>query len=162
MQTFIGSWYKLFFFLIFIYLWLCWVFVSVRGPSPAAASGGLSSSRCAGLPPSWPLPLRSTGSRCAGSAIVAHGPSRSAACGIPPDQGSNPSRTGRQTLNHCATREAPKLSFYNNNSYHLLSSFFLWGPLFSDFIHLFYPHPNPQGRYFKLPFCRRENWGQWD
>ena len=36
------------------------------------------------------LSLRSTGSRCAGSAIVAHGPSHSAACGIFPDQGSNP------------------------------------------------------------------------
>ena len=32
----------LFFFLIFIYLWLCWVFVSVRGLSPVA-SGGHSS-----------------------------------------------------------------------------------------------------------------------
>ena len=38
----------------------------------------------------WPLLLRSTGSRRAGSAIVAHGPSRSVACGILPDQGSNP------------------------------------------------------------------------
>ena len=36
------------------------------------------------------LSLRSTGSRRAGSATVAHGPSRSAACGIFPDQGSNP------------------------------------------------------------------------
>ena len=34
--------------------------------------------------------LRSTGSRRAGSVIVAHGPSCSAACGIFPDQGSNP------------------------------------------------------------------------
>ena len=49
-----------------------------------------SSSRCAGLSPSQPLLLRSTGSRRAGSAIVAHVPSRSAACGIFPDQGSNP------------------------------------------------------------------------
>ena len=32
-----------------IYFWLCWVFVSVRGLSPAVASGGHSSSRCAGL-----------------------------------------------------------------------------------------------------------------
>ena len=79
-----------FFLILFIYLWLCWVFVSVRGPSPAAASGGHSSSRRAGLSPSRPLLLRSTGSRRAGSAIVAHGPSRSAACGILPDQGSNP------------------------------------------------------------------------
>ena len=40
----------LFFFLIylFIYLWLCWVFVSVRGLSLVAASGGHSSSRHAG------------------------------------------------------------------------------------------------------------------
>ena len=37
-----------------------------------------------------PLLLRSTGSRHAGSVIVAHGPSCSAACGIFPDQGSNP------------------------------------------------------------------------
>ena len=31
------------------YLWLCWVFVSVRGLSLVAASGGHSSSRCVGL-----------------------------------------------------------------------------------------------------------------
>ena len=79
-----------FFFFNFIYLRLCWVFVSVRGLSLFAASGGHSSSRCAGLSPSRPLSLRSTGSRRAGSATMAHGPSRSAACGILPDQGSNP------------------------------------------------------------------------
>ena len=76
-------------FYLFIYLWLCWVFVSVRGLSLVAASGGHSSSRCAGLSLSRPLLLRSTGSRRAGSVIVAHGPSCSAACGIFPDQGSN-------------------------------------------------------------------------
>ena len=75
---------------LFIYLWLCWVFVSVRGLSLLAASGGHPSSRCAGLSLSRPLLLRSTGSRCTGSVIVAHGPSCSAACGIFPDQGSNP------------------------------------------------------------------------
>ena len=70
--------------------WLCWVFVSVQGLSPVAASGGHSSSRCAGLSLSRPLLLWGTGSRRAGSVIVAHGPSCSAACGIFPDQGSNP------------------------------------------------------------------------
>ena len=75
---------------LFIYLWLCWVFVSVRGLSLVVASGSHSSSRCAGLSLSWPLSLRSTGSRRAGSAVVAHGPSCSAARGIFPDQGSNP------------------------------------------------------------------------
>ena len=74
---------------LFIYLWLWWVFVSVRGLSLVAASVGHSSSRCAGLS-SWPLFLRSTGCRRAGSVVVAHGPSCSAACGIFPDQGSNP------------------------------------------------------------------------
>ena len=83
-----------FFFLIFIYLfiylWLCWVFVSVRGLSPVVANGGHSSLWCAGLSPSRPLLLWSTGSRREGPVILAHGPSCSAACGIFPDQGSNP------------------------------------------------------------------------
>ena len=74
---------------LFIYLWLCWVFVSVRGLS-LVASGGHSSSRCAGLSLSRPLLLRRTGSRRAGSVVVAHGLSCSAACGIFPDQGSKP------------------------------------------------------------------------
>ena len=77
-------------FIYFLIFWLCWAFVSVRGLSPVAASGGHSLSQCVGLSPSWPLPLWSTGSRCAGSAVVAHGPSCSAARGILPDQGSNP------------------------------------------------------------------------
>ena len=74
---------------IYFYFWLCWVFVSVRGLSLVAASRGHSSSRCVGLSLSRPLLLRSTGSRRAGSVVVAHGPSCSAACGILPDQGSN-------------------------------------------------------------------------
>ena len=77
-------------FIYLFYLWLCWVSASAPGLSPVVASGGHSSLRCAGLSPSRPLLLQSTGSRCAGSAIVAHGPSCSAACGILPDQGLNP------------------------------------------------------------------------
>ena len=81
----------LFFFLfIYFYFWLCWVFVSVQGLSLVVASGGHSSSHCVGLSLSWPLPLQSTGSRHTGSVVVAHGPSCSMACGIFPDQGSNP------------------------------------------------------------------------
>ena len=78
------------FIYLFIYFWLCWVFVSVRGLPLVAAIGGHSSSRCAGLSLSWPLLLRGTGPRRAGSVVVAHGPSCSAACGIFPEQGSNP------------------------------------------------------------------------
>ena len=50
------------------------LFITVRGP----------------LTISWLLLLRSTDSRRAGSVVVAHGPSCSAACGIFPDQGANP------------------------------------------------------------------------
>ena len=78
------------FIYLFIYFWLCWVFVSVRGLSLVVASGGHSSSRCAGLSLSRPLLLPGTGSRRSGSVIVAHGPSCSVACGIFPDQDSNP------------------------------------------------------------------------
>ena len=62
----------------------------MRGLSLVAVSGVRSSSRCAGPSLSRPLLLRSTGSRRSGSVVVAHGPSCSAACGIFPDQGSNP------------------------------------------------------------------------
>ena len=85
------------FIYLFFYLWLCWVFVSVRGLSLVAASGGHSSSWCAGLSLLRSLLLRSTGSRRTGSVVVAHGPSRSTACGIFPDQGSNPCPVHWQT-----------------------------------------------------------------
>ena len=78
------------FIFLFFYFWLCWVLISVWELSLVVASGGHSSSRCAGLSLSWPLLLWSTGSRHAVSVVVAHGPSCSAACGILPDQGSNP------------------------------------------------------------------------
>ena len=100
-------------FYLFIYLWLCWVFVfSVRGLSLVVASRGHSSSRCAGLSLSQPRLLWSTGSRLAGSVIVAHGPSCSAACGIFPDQGSNPCplhwQADSQPLRH---QGSPLISF---------------------------------------------------
>ena len=104
---------------LFIYLWLCWVFVSVRGLSVVAASGGHSSSRCTGLSLSRPLLLRSTGSRRAGSVIVAHGPSCSTACGIFPDQGLNPCPLHRQAdsqpLRH--QESPPKIHFKTMNLY---------------------------------------------
>ena len=85
---FLGFFFKNKFIYLFIYFWLCWVFVSVQGLSLVVASGGHSSSWCVGLSLSRPLLLRSTSSRRAGSVVVAHGPSCSAACGIFPDQGS--------------------------------------------------------------------------
>ena len=100
-----------YFILFFKNLWLCWVFVSVRGLSLVAASGGHSSSRCTDLSLSRPLPLRSTGSRRAGSVVVAHGPSCSVACGIFPDQGSNPCplhwQANSQPLRHQGSPHSP-------------------------------------------------------
>ena len=79
------------FIYLFIYLFLAVLGLRfVRGLSLVAASGGHSSSWCGSLSLTRPLPLRGTGSRRACSVVVAHGPSCSAACGIFPDQGSNP------------------------------------------------------------------------
>ena len=60
-----------FFFLNFIYLFVClfiylclhWVFVAARGLSLVVASGGYSSWRCTGFSLQWLLLLQSTGSR---------------------------------------------------------------------------------------------------
>ena len=107
-----------FYIYIFFYFWLCWVFVSVRGLSPVAVSGDHSSSRCAGFSRSRPIPLRSTGSRRAGSVFVAHGLSRSTACGIFPDQGLNPCplhwQADSQPLRH---QGSPQLLFKFQNIY---------------------------------------------
>ena len=84
-------------FILFIYFWLHWVFVAAHGLSLVAASGGYSSLRCTGLSLRPLLLLRSTGSRRTGSVVVAHGLSCSAACGIFPDQGSNPCTLHWQT-----------------------------------------------------------------
>ena len=130
-----------FFFLnyLFIYLWLCWVFVCVRGLSLVAASGGHSSSRCAGLSLSRPLLLWSAGSRRAGSVIAAHGPSCSAACGIFPDQGSNPCplhwQADSQPLHH---QGSPVCIFFKwgesrNSSPQTLTPFILYKKKFEYF-----------------------------
>ena len=111
--TFFKMRLDLFFFFFLFYLWLCWVFVSVRGLSLVVASGGHSSSRCAGLSLSRPLLLRSTGSRRAGSVIVAHGPSCSVACGIVPDQGSNPRPLHWQADSQPLRHQGSPTTFFN-------------------------------------------------
>ena len=115
-----------------IYFWLCWVFVAT-GLSVVLASGGYSSLQCAGFSLQWFLLLgaRALGERA--SVVVALGLSscglralecRLSSCGTraqllwhtglvaPRHVGSSPTRDqtrvpciGRQTLNHCATRE---------------------------------------------------------
>ena len=79
----------------------------------SCGEGGHSTSWCMGLSLSQPLLLRNTGSRCAGSVVVAHGPSCSAACRIFPDQGSNPCplhwQADSQPLRH---QGSPKIFFF--------------------------------------------------
>ena len=52
--------------LLFIYFWLCWVFVAVHGLSLVVAKGGYSLLRCTAFSLRWLLLLRSMGSRCTG------------------------------------------------------------------------------------------------
>ena len=56
----------LFFINLFIYFWLCCVFVAAPRLSLVAAIGGYSSLRCTGFSLQWLLLLRSMGSRCTG------------------------------------------------------------------------------------------------
>ena len=56
---------------LFIYLWLCWVFVAVWGLSPAAVSKGYSSLWSIGFSLQWLLLLQSVGSRHVGSVVAA-------------------------------------------------------------------------------------------
>ena len=78
------------FIYLFIYFWLCWVPGSCEGFLQLRQAGATLHRGARAPPHRGPPPSRGTGSRRAGSAIVAHGPSRSAARGIFPDQGSNP------------------------------------------------------------------------
>ena len=108
---------------------LCWVFVSVRGLSLVVASGGHSSSRCAGLSLSRPLLLQNTGCRRAGSVVVVHGPSCFVACGILPDQGSNPCplhwQADSQPLHHQGSPEVLSLMLIKFISVFVMTSVFL-------------------------------------
>ena len=97
----------------------------MRGLSLVATSGGHSSSRCAGLSLSRPLLLRSTGSRRAGSVVVAHGSSCSAACGIFPDQGSEP--VCPALAGGFSTTAPPGKPWFFSSNKHSLSSLYL-GP----------------------------------
>ena len=77
-------------FILFIYFWLCWVFVAARGLSLVVARGAYSLLRCPGFSLRWLLLLQSMNSRHVGSVVVVHGLGCSTARGIFPDQGLNP------------------------------------------------------------------------
>ena len=78
----------------------------------------------AGLSLLWPLLLWSTGSGRTGSVAMAHGPSRSAACGIFPDRGMNPCPLHRQADSQPLCHEGSLIYFLNQLSAHSLSYIF--------------------------------------
>ena len=137
----------------------------MRGLSLVVASGGHSSSRCAGLSPSRPLLLRSTGSRCAGSVVVAHGPSCSAACGIFPGQGSNPCPLHWQADSQplCHQGSPPTHVFYLSAI--LWSASFPWNILGTSFYinkSISSPESLPVGLYFiYLSFLKKSGGMMW-
>ena len=107
----------------------------MRGLSPAVASGGHSSSQCAGLSPSQPLSLRSTGSRRAGSAVVAHGPNCSTACGIFPDQGWNPRPLHWQADSQPLRHQGSPLIILKQNIFEMNSTLYIFFFKFYLFIY---------------------------
>ena len=113
----------------------------MRGLPLVAASGGHSSSQCAGLSLSRPLLLRSTGSRRAGSAIVAHGPSCSTACGILPDQGSNPCplhwQADSQPLLHQGSPNFFFTSLLEYNCFTMLCYFLLYNKVNQLYVYIY-------------------------
>ena len=93
-----GSYCYFLIFYSFIYHWLCWVLVVAHSLISLRHAAAVLQLRCGGFSLQWLPLLGSTGSwahrlqemQHAGSAAVAHRLSGSMACGIFPNQGSNP------------------------------------------------------------------------
>ena len=128
-----------FFFNKFIYFWLRWVFIAACRLSLVAVSGSYSLLPCVGFSLEWLLLLRSTGSRLAGSVVVpprlqstgsvvvAPGLSCSAACGIFPDQDSNPCPLHWQADSSPLLHQGSPVPVVFNSNFliHILSLFFV-------------------------------------
>ena len=120
-------------FILFIYFWLWWVFITAHGLSLVAASGGYSSLLCAGFLLQWLLFLWSTGSRHADFSSCGAWAQWLWPTGLvaPQHVGSSWTRDrthvpciGRRILIHWATREAQSPWFYLQS--HFLSGFFFF------------------------------------
>ena len=72
----------IYFINLFIYFWLCWVFVAVHRLSLVVPSRSYSSLRCTGFSLRWLFLLWSTGSRSAGFQQLWHVGSVAVACGL--------------------------------------------------------------------------------
>ena len=119
------SFYNLFIFVCVGSSFLCEGFLQLR-QAGATLHRGARASHCRSLL------LWSTGSRCAGSAVVAHGPSCSAACGILPDQGSNPRPLHWQADSQPLRHQGSPCSFYKLKVCGNLASSKSVGPMFSS------------------------------
>ena len=119
MLHFIYLFLKIFTLYLFIYFWLCWVFVSVRGLSLVAASGGHSSPRCAGPSPSRP-PAPVAEHMLQTCRLSTCGSRVQPLCGMwdlprPGLEPASPASAGRPP-NHCTTREAQAKSLESGRS----------------------------------------------
>ena len=100
LQFFFNIFLIVFFFLV-VYFWLHWVFAAARRLSLVAVTGGQSSLRCASFSLWWLHLLPALVARA--SVALQH---------VGSSQTRDRTRVpciGRQTLNHCATREVPML-----------------------------------------------------
>ena len=104
-----GSTFLNFYFYLFIYFWLCWIFIAARAFSLVAVLRLLIAvtSRCR----AWTLGMQN-------SVVVVHGLSCSAACGVFPNQGLSP------CLLHWQVNSLP-LSHQRNPSTSLITVFWV-------------------------------------
>ena len=100
--------YIFIYFILFIYFWLCWVFVAARAflwlwQVGATLCCGVQASHCGDF-----SCCRAQALGAWVSVVVAHRLSCSVACGIFLDQGSNSCHLHQQADSyHCTTREVP-------------------------------------------------------
>ena len=137
---------------VFSFLWMRWVFVAARGLSLVAAGGGYSSLRCEGFSLRWLLLSRSMGSRHTGFSSCGTWAqqlwlvgSRAQAQQLwrmglvaPRHVGSSQTRALIHVpcigwiLNHCATREAPNILYFDSQT-----SFFYFLSVLCIQLHLY-------------------------
>ena len=110
---------------IIYHFWLRWVFVAVGGLSLVAASRSYSSLQCLASPCGGCSCCRARGSRLADFSSCGYRLSCSVACGILPDQGSNPCPLNWQADSYPLDHQGNPL-FFNINFFPWLSRCWLW------------------------------------
>ena len=104
-RSWVSWWHRVYFYFfnkvsfiyLYIYFWLCWVFVAAHGLSIGAASWGYSSLWCAGFSLQWLLLSWSTGSGHTGFS----------GCGTGALEGAGFSSCGARAYLICSIRDLP-------------------------------------------------------